>query len=294
MAGRTRGDPWKNSPITRFSWSGKTIALDRNSITLPPWVAVGDPLSGKTTLLDRMTLKLNKLGYRYMIDYDIAILVLDITIYLQQQTIRLINLLQTWNARFIVALNRLDRFHGWKTCSNSQFLSSFNLQSKVVKHRFYGRLKEINSQFKELGINTCLYCWNKEIGKTVSLVPTSARSGEGVLDMIEQLILLSQKSMVEKFHARERFKCTILDASRNAINVVLLNGVLHEGDQIIGPIVTTIQVLLTLPQIKKLGDKAHHIRHEKIKSVNSVKIIAKGLEHAVVGTYLNVVKPARA
>lgn len=64
MEGRTSRNASKRNPKQFFLWCGKTV-LDRNSLTLPPWVAVGNTLSGKTTLLDRMTLEMNMSRFRY-------------------------------------------------------------------------------------------------------------------------------------------------------------------------------------------------------------------------------------
>lgn len=79
-------------------------------MTLPPWVAVGNTSSGKTTLLDRMTLQLNKSRFGSNIDYDIAILVLDITFDLQPETIQSINLLQILEQ--LILLTQKTMFEG--------------------------------------------------------------------------------------------------------------------------------------------------------------------------------------
>src|ERR1051325_4955181 len=147
MEGRTRRKASKRNQTTKFLlWSDKT-KMYRNSMMLPPWVAVGNTLSGKTTLLDRMTLQLNKSRFISIIDYDIAILVLDITIDLQPETIQSINLLQIWNTRFIVALNHLDKIPEWETCPNSEFSQSYKIQNYVVKRRFNVRVRTVVNIF---------------------------------------------------------------------------------------------------------------------------------------------------
>jgi len=77
---------------------------------------------------------------------------------------------------------------------------------------------------------------------------------------------------------------------------VLVNGELHEGDQIVvcglqGPIVTTIRALLTPHPMKELRVKGTYLHHKEIKAAQGIKITAQGLEHAIAGTSLHVVGP---
>ncbi|RDY13856.1 hypothetical protein CR513_01163, partial [Mucuna pruriens] len=99
---------------------------------------------------------------------DIAILVVDIMHGLEQQTIESLNLLKMRNTKFIVALNKVDKLYGWKTCC------AMKQQTKDVQNDFNMRLTQIITQFKEQGLNIELYYKNKEMGETFSIVPTSA------------------------------------------------------------------------------------------------------------------------
>ena len=47
----------------------------------------------------------------------------------------------------------------------------------------------------EQGLNACLYWENEDLAHTVSLVPTSAITGEGVPDLLRMLITLTQERM---------------------------------------------------------------------------------------------------
>jgi translation initiation factor 5B len=50
---------------------------------------------------------------------DIVVVVVDITRGLEKQTMESLDLLKHRNVRFIVALNKVDRLYGWKTCINA-------------------------------------------------------------------------------------------------------------------------------------------------------------------------------
>ncbi|KAL5195289.1 Eukaryotic translation initiation factor 5B [Glycine soja] len=232
---------------------------------------------------------------------DIAILVVDIMHGLEQQTIESLNLLKMRNTEFIVALNKVDRLYGWKTCRNAPIVKALKQQTKDVQNEFNMRLTQIITEFKVQGLNTELYYKNKEMGETFSIVPTSAISGEGIPDLLLLLIQWTQKTMVEKLTYSEEVQCTVLEVKvveghGTTIDVVLVNGVLHEGEQIVvcgmqGPIVTTIRALLTPHPMKELRVKGTYLHHKEIKAAMGIKITAQGLEHAIAGTGLYVVKP---
>ncbi|KAL0322856.1 UNVERIFIED_CONTAM: Eukaryotic translation initiation factor 5B [Sesamum angustifolium] len=232
---------------------------------------------------------------------DIAILVVDIMHGLEPQTIESLNLLKMRNTEFIVALNKVDRLYGWKTCRNAPITKAMKQQSKDVQIEFNMRLTQVITQFKEQGLNTELYYKNKEMGETFSIVPTSAISGEGIPDLLLLLVQWTQKTMVKRLTYSDEVQCTVLEVKvieghGTTIDVVLVNGVLHEGDQIVvcglqGPIVTTIRALLTPHPMKELRVKGAYLHHKEIKAAQGIKITAQGLEHAIAGTSLYVVGP---
>ncbi|KAJ6764914.1 TRANSLATION INITIATION FACTOR IF-2-RELATED [Salix koriyanagi] len=132
----------------------------------------------------------------------------------------------------------VDRLYAWKAQRNAPIRKTLKQQSKDVQNEFDRRLIEVITQFKEQGLNTELYYKNKDMGETFNIVPTSAISGEGIPDLLLLLIQWSQKTMIEKLTFRNEVQCTVLEVKvieghGTTIDVVLVNGVLHEGDQIV-------------------------------------------------------------
>ncbi|XP_057775917.1 eukaryotic translation initiation factor 5B-like [Salvia miltiorrhiza] len=232
---------------------------------------------------------------------DLAILVVDIMHGLEPQTIESLNLLKMRNTDFLIALNKVDRLYGWKTCRNAPIGKAIRQQSKDVMIEFNMRLTQIITQFKEQGLNTELYYKNKEMGETYNIVPTSAISGEGIPDLLLLLVQWAQKTMIKRLTYSEEVQCTVLEVKvveghGTTIDVVLVNGVLHEGDQIVvcgmqGPVVTSIRALLTPHPMRELRVKGTYLHHKEIKAAQGIKIAAQGLEHAIAGTSLYVVGP---
>ncbi|CAN3371197.1 eukaryotic translation initiation factor 5B [Diutina catenulata] len=232
---------------------------------------------------------------------NIAILVIDIMHGLEQQTLESIRLLRDRKAPFIVALNKIDRLYGWESTANNAFRDSFAAQSESVQSEFQNRWDQIKLALAEQGLNSELYYENKNMAKYVSIVPTSAVTGEGVPDLLWLLLELTQKRMSKQLMYLSKVEATILEVKvvegfGYTIDVVLSNGVLHEGDRVVlcglnGPIATNIRALLTPPPARELRIKSEYVHHKEVKAALGVKIAANDLEKAVAGSRLLVVGP---
>ena len=232
---------------------------------------------------------------------NIAILVIDIMHGLEQQTIESIKLLRDRKAPFIVALNKIDRLYDWQSIPNNSFRDSFEKQTRAVKDEFNTRLNNIKVELAEQGLNSELYFENKNIAKYVSIVPTSAVTGEGVPDLLWLLLELTQKRMSKQLMYLSSIEATVLEVKvveglGTTIDVILSNGYLREGDRIVlcgmnGPIVTNIRALLTPQPLRELRLKSDYVHHKEVKAALGVKIAANDLEKAVSGSRLLVVGP---
>ncbi|KAG5417635.1 FUN12 [Candida metapsilosis] len=230
---------------------------------------------------------------------NIAILVIDIMHGLEQQTMESIRLLRDRKAPFVVALNKIDRLYDWKEIPNNSFRDSFAKQSKSVQQEFHNRYDQIKLALAEQGLNSELYFQNKNMSKYVSIVPTSAVTGEGVPDLLWLLLELTQKRMSKQLMYLSKIEATILEVKvvegfGYTIDVVLSNGILREGDRIVlcglnGPIATNIRALLTPPPSRELRIKSEYVHHKEVKAALGVKIAANDLEKAVAGSRLLVV-----
>jgi len=220
---------------------------------------------------------------------------------LEPQTLESMKLLRDRKTPFIVALNKIDRLYGWKKIDNNGFQDSFAMQNKGVQNEFADRLQKTKVAFAEQGFNSELYYENKSMAKNVSLVPTSAHTGEGIPDMLKLLVSLSQERMTNKLMYLSEVECTVLEVKiieglGTTIDVILSNGILREGDRIVmcglnGPIATNIRALLTPAPLKELRLKSQYVHNKEAKASLGVKIAANDLEHAIAGSRLLVVGP---
>lgn len=232
---------------------------------------------------------------------NIAILVVDIMHGLEPQTLESMRLLRDRRTPFIVALNKIDRLYGWKKIDNNGFQESLAMQNKGVQNEFRTRLDRTKLLFAEQGFNSEVFYENKSMSRNVSLVPTSAHTGEGIPDMLKLLTSLTQERMTSALMYLSEIECTVLEVKvieglGTTIDVVLSNGVLREGDRIVlcglnGPIATNIRALLTPAPLKELRLKSQYVHNKECKASLGVKIAANDLEQAIAGSRLMVVGP---
>jgi translation initiation factor 5B len=160
---------------------------------------------------------------------------------------------------------QIDRLYGWTPIPDGGFEASLAAQHESVRREFNDRLQKTILAFAEQGLNSLPYYANNDFSRIVSLVPTSAHTGEGVPDMLMLIIKLTQERMTERLMYLSTLECTVLEVKvieglGTTIDVVLSNGVLREGDRIVicglnGPISTQIRALLTPQPMKELRIK---------------------------------------
>lgn len=232
---------------------------------------------------------------------NIAILVVDIMHGLEPQTLESMKLLRDRKTPFIVALNKIDRLYGWKKIDNNGFQESLALQNKGVQNEFKDRLERTKLAFAEQGFNAELFYENKNMAKYVSLVPTSAHTGEGVPDMLKLLCKLTQERMAGSLMYLSEVEATVLEVKvieglGTTIDVIISNGIVREGDRIVlcglnGAITTNIRALLTPAPLKELRLKSQYVHNKEVKAALGVKIAANDLEGAIAGSRMLVVGP---
>ena len=234
---------------------------------------------------------------------DMVILVINIITDLDKQTIHIIQSLTQNNKPFIIALNKVDMIYSWKPIQSNSIIDSLKSQEKNVQMEFKERVKSIKTQIQELGLNTELYYNNKDYNNTISIVPISAITKEGIPDLLMYISQLSQKLIHDKLIKSTDIDCTVLEVKNVphkglSIDVTLKNGTLTKGDKIMLcgikciPIITHIKSILT----------EKNILHDTISASTVCTIMAASkaipfkdgvpnLEDVVAGSPLFVINP---
>ncbi|KAF6199286.1 hypothetical protein GE061_007312 [Apolygus lucorum] len=231
---------------------------------------------------------------------DIAILVVDIMHGLEPQTIESLNLLKDRKTPFVVALNKIDRLYDWQTMNRKDVRDIIKAQAPNTQMEFDQRTNEVILQFAEQGMNAALFYNNPDVRSYVSLVPTSAVTGEGMGNLLALIVESCQTMLAKRLMFSEELQATVLEVKAisglgTTIDVILVNGTLREGDTAIlagtdAPIVTQIRSLLMPQPMKELRVKNAYIEYKEIRAAQGVKIAAKDLEKVIAGLNLRVAK----
>lgn len=218
---------------------------------------------------------------------DIAFIIIDLMHGIEPQTVESINILKENGIPFIIALNKVDRLFGWNSIPNRMIRESLSMNHGSISE-FTNRLDGIILQINQLGINAKLFWENDSIEDTVSICPISARTGEGVGDLLELLTTTTQPIF------EEELKCIVMEKSLisgfgTAIDVIVINGTLRKNDKIIistsnGLIETVIKNILTPPPNRESRVKSEYIHNDSVKGSIGIKLIAPELNNIIVGS----------
>ena len=169
---------------------------------------------------------------------DLAILVIDIMQGLQPQTIEAIEILKNFKVPFVVALNKIDMLPFYDSKEGS-FLANLATQSEETKQKLDEKVYVIVGKMFEHGFDSERFdrC---EFGKQIPLVPCSAKTKEGLPELLTLLAGLSQKYLEKELEIdpNETAKAAVLEAKEEqglgkTLDVILYKGTLHTNDEIV-------------------------------------------------------------
>lgn len=167
---------------------------------------------------------------------DLAVLVIDINEGIKPQTAEVLSILRMNKTPFVIALNKIDNVSGWKTSESKLILDSINKQGLNVKQDFDEKLFTIIGALQNHKIDPELYMNISDFTKNIAIVPCSAKTGEGIEELITVLCALSQKFLKERLEIGEVGKGIVLelkkDKAMNHLEAILYDGEIKVGDEI--------------------------------------------------------------
>lgn len=234
---------------------------------------------------------------------DIAILVVDILKGLEAQTFECIEILKARKTPFIVAVNKIDRVPGWKAQSTAPFLKTYTSQDSYVREDLDNRLYTIMGAFSRLGFKTDRFDHIRREGfaSTIALVPTSAKTGEGIPELLMVLVGLTQQYLKKRLQTTEGpAKGSVLEVKEEpglglTLNTIIYDGMLQKDDLIVvggkdKPVVTNIRAILVPKPLDEIRDPRDRFSSvDCVFAAAGIKIVASGLESALAGAPLYVV-----
>ncbi|MEM4635408.1 MAG: translation initiation factor IF-2 [Candidatus Nitrosocaldus sp.] len=232
---------------------------------------------------------------------DIAILVVDINKGLEAQTYESIEILKSRKVPFVIALNKLDMLHGWRSGSSKMVLESLKKQDKSVIDELDAKIYLIVGALSRLGFRAEAFYRVKDFTREIAIVPVSARTGEGIAELLAVLVGLTQQYMLKRLEVSEHGRGIVLEVREEVglgmtANVILLDGMLREGDEIMlakrDSIVNARVKALLLPKpLDEMRDpRDRFIRVQEVHAAAGVKVASPDLEGVLAGSPFYVIK----
>ena len=233
---------------------------------------------------------------------DFAIVVVDINEGVKEQTKESIEILRQRRVPFLVAANKIDRIVGWRSSPNQPFIISIQKQSPQVVRELDEKIYKLVGQLGMLGFNSDRFDRIRDFTRTVAIVPISAKTGEGIPELLAVLAGLTQQYLANRLvYAEGPAKGVVLEKKEepglgSTIDVIIYDGVIKRGDTIVvgslnEPIVTRVRALLMpkpLQEIRSPEDR--FVKVDEVYAASGVKIAAPGLDEAIAGSPLYVVE----
>lgn len=229
---------------------------------------------------------------------DIAILVVDAMHGFENQTYESLTILKSRKVPFIVAANKIDRIDGWVSEENRPFMKAYNAQSKWVKEDLDNRLYNMMGTLSREGFSSERFDRVRNFTKNVAIVPVSAKTGEGIGELLAVLIGLTQQYLTAKLEVTEGPALgTVLEVREEVglgttLNAIIYDGTLNADDTIViggkeGPITTKIRAILVPQPLDEIRDPRKKFNSiDEAHAAAGIKIAASDIDDAIPGSLL--------
>ena len=233
---------------------------------------------------------------------DLAVLIVDINDGFKPQTFEALNILKMYRTPFIVVANKIDMLFGWETHEGASFKESFEQQAQSVKQDLDTKVYEIVGTLHKEGFQSERFDRVSNFASQISIIPISARSGEGIIEVLAMLLGLAQEYLTEQLEINEDApaKGTVLEIKEEVglgltIDSIIYDGVLRTNDEIAlmtssNEVLTTKirSILRPLPLEEMRDSKKKFRKFDEVVAAAGIKIAAPNLDDVVSGSPLRV------
>ena len=168
---------------------------------------------------------------------DLAILVVSIKEGIKPQTAEVLQILKAHKTPFFIALNKIDSISGWQTNKDASLKDSIEHQPANVKQEYEEDLLIFQASLQEHGFDSDVYYNVGDFTKKIALVPISAKTKEGISELILVLCGLCQKFLRKQLETSSEAKGVILEIKKDKgfswAETILYDGILDEGDELV-------------------------------------------------------------
>lgn len=263
---------------------GDLLTTTKTDITIPGILAIDTPGHAAFT-------NLRKRGGNLA---DLAVLVIDINEGIKPQTLECIDILKQYKTPFVIALNKIDLLSGWQSKKGFLF-QNIRSQAENVRQLIETKLYEIVGKISELGFEAERFDRVEDYTKQVAIIPTSAKTSEGIPELLMVLTGIAQKFLDQslKIDVEGPAKGTVLEVKEEkglgtTLDTIIYDGTLRKGDTIIigtlsEPIVTKVKALFEPMPLKEIREMINFKPANQVSAAIGVKISALGIKDVISG-----------
>ncbi|MBU4138547.1 MAG: translation initiation factor IF-2, partial [Euryarchaeota archaeon] len=231
---------------------------------------------------------------------DLAVLVVDVNEGFQPQTLEAVEILKRFKTPFVVAANKIDKLSGWNPQPGKPFIISYPEQAEHVKVALDEKIYIIIGKLYEMGFSSDRYDRVRDFQRNIGVIPVSARTGEGIPDLLMVMMGLAQRFLEKdlEYRAVGPGTGTVLEVKEETglgttLDVILYDGEFNVGDTVVvgslgEPIVTKIRALLKPRPLSEIRSEEKFKQVKKVVAASGIKIAAPNLEGALAGSLIRV------
>jgi len=229
---------------------------------------------------------------------DLVILLVDVSAGFQPQTIESIRILKQYKTPFVIVANKIDTINGWKSHKTMSFMESLAQQPEHVQELVDEKMYNLMGKISEHGFDSERFDRVKDFSKQIAIIPVSAKTKEGLSELLVLIAGLSQRFLQKSLEIEEtgKGKGSIIEVKEEkglgtTLDVILYDGVLHKNDEIAFMTLNGVKrsrirgLLLPTP-----GEKERFASVDSVAAAAGVKIYAPELEEAIPGSPLEVIE----
>ncbi|MFH1785431.1 MAG: translation initiation factor IF-2 [Candidatus Micrarchaeota archaeon] len=229
---------------------------------------------------------------------DLVILIVDVNSGFQPQTIESVKILKQYKTPFVIAANKIDAINGWKTAKTTSIMEAISKQPEHIQARLDEKLYGIMGKISEYGFDSERFDRVNDFTKQIAIIPISARTMEGLSELLVLIGGLSQKFLGQELEIEDtgRGKGSIVEVKDEkglgtTLDVIIYDGIVRKNDEILfmstnGIAKTKIRGLLE----PNLGGKEKFVFVNEVVAAAGVKIYAPGFENAIPGSPIEVIQ----
>lgn len=234
---------------------------------------------------------------------DLAILIVDVNEGFKPQTYEALSILKSYKTPFIIAANKIDKLYGWKSEEGLPFLESYPKQAVNVQEKLDKKVYELVGILHEEGFESERFDRVQDFTKQLSIIPISAKTGEGMPELLTMLMGLAQQYLKEQLQIKtdSPAKGTILEVKEEiglgvTLDAVIYDGIIKKDDKIAlmstdDVIITNIRSLLKPRPLEEIREsKKRFQKVDEVVAAAGIKIVAPNIENAMAGSPLRVAR----